>query len=776
MVIIAENSRKELENRKHYLQNIAEKTDPSGERMMSITLSGLKSDYLPLIFERFKTKGDNYFLKDSLLHENFPGFLNRFDTHIYTYDSAGLPLFNIDSTALNTLNVIVESQGHPTSVPDLFYYDVSFERFNYITRKVVKNANGILKGYFFIIASPKRYKSDQLYPQLFNKGNTDAIENSPLYSYASYINRFLVSSYNDYPFPTRLPSEIKFVSNFYERSINGYSELWYKINPNKLVVITKPDNIEIEAVTLFAYLFCAFLACITLLNIFILFIKSRFNLREVKQNIQLTVRNQVHGTIILISLISFIIIGITTILFFINRYNKNDHEKLSRTINLIENDIVNSTDSTFNFIKNQSASNSNWAIDSRMEAEINRIAEIHGSDINIYDLNGKLKVSSLPLPYNKGILGSLIDPMAYYHLKKLNDAQYFRVQKIGDLEYLNNYVPLRNNKGVEFGYLNIPFFESQSKLYEEISNFLVTIINLNAFIFLLAGIVAFFITNRITNSFFFISNKMKEVNLGKTNELIQWDRKDEIGELVKEYNRMVIKLEESAQDLAKTEREGAWKQMARQVAHEIKNPLTPMKLNLQYLQMSINNGSDKVSEISLYVSKILLEQIDHLSQIASDFSQFADLNHSHNQRFDLNEVLNQLYLLYAANENIQITLNIINDENVIYGDKTQVQRVFTNLIQNAVQSIPEDKSPAISINCDIIDSNCLVTVKDNGSGIPEAMRDRIFTPNFTTKSSGTGLGLAMSKGIIEKLGGNIWFESSPDEGTTFFVEIPLDKS
>ena len=773
VVIISENNRKELDSRKHYLENLADKNDPSGERMMSITLSDLKSDYLPLIFNRFKNKSDNYFLKDSLLHENFPGYLNHYEIRIYTFDSTGEALYNSDATNLNALNVIYETQSHPTSVPDLSYYDVSFEQFNYITRKTVKSIDGTLKGFLFIISSPKKYKSDELYPQLFNKGNGDAIENSPLYSYAIYNNRYLVNNYNDYPFPTSLPKSINFYSNFYERDINGYSELWLKVNGNKFVVIAKPNNVNIESLTLFAYLFCFFLAGITLVNLVFLLVRSEFDLSEVRRNIQLTIRNQVHGTIILISLISFIIIGIATILFFINRYNKNDHEKLSRTINIIEKDIINLSDSTFTFLN--SDSNHLLNANDRLASAVTRIAEIHGSDINIYDLAGNLKVSSLPLPYNKGILSKLMDPLAYFHLNKLKDAQYFANQKVGDLQYLNNYIPLRNKSGNELGYLNIPFFESQNKLYEEISNFLVTIINLNAFIFLIAGIIAFFITNRITESFFFIRDRMKEVNIGKTNELIKWTRKDEIGELVKEYNRMVMKLEESAENLAKNEREGAWREMARQVAHEIKNPLTPMKLNLQYLQMAIDNKSPNVIDISLYVTKILVEQIDHLSQIASDFSQFADINHSHNLKFDVNEILNKLYLLYAANSNLKIDLQLNEEASFIFADKTQVQRLFTNLIQNAVQAIPEGRQAYIQINSEIIGDKILTSIKDNGGGIPISMREKIFTPNFTTKSSGTGLGLAMCKGIVEKIGGEIWFETIEDSGTTFFVEIPLEK-
>ena len=252
---------------------------------------------------------------------------------------------------------------------------------------------------------------------------------------------------------------------------------------------------------------------------------------------------------------------------------------------------------------------------------------------------------------------------------------------------------------------------------------------------------------------------MKEINLEKTNEEIIWTRKDEIGELVNEYNKMVKKLDVSAQLLAKSEREGAWREMARQVAHEIKNPLTPMKLNLQYLQMAIDNNSPGVKKISLYVSNILLEQIEHLSKIASDFAQFANLGNSKNQLFDINHTLISVASLYSANEKVEIDTNLYPGEILIEADKTQINRLFTNLLQNAVQSVPETRKAIIEIESQLSGDHVIVSIKDNGNGISPEMYSKIFIPNFTTKTSGTGLGLAMCKGIVEKLNGKIWFET-----------------
>ena len=366
-----------------------------------------------------------------------------------------------------------------------------------------------------------------------------------------------------------------------------------------------------------------------------------------------------------------------------------------------------------------------------------------------------------------------MDPIAYYHLQELKEIQFFKEEAIGSLNYLSNYVPVIDESGKEYAYLNIPYFTSQSKLRQEISNFLVAIINLNAFIFLIAGIVAFFITNRITRSFTFISNKMKEVNLGKVNAAIRWKRNDEIGELVKEYNKMVAKLDGSAAALAKSEREGAWREMARQVAHEIKNPLTPMKLSLQYLQRAIDNNADNINALSRNVATTLVEQIDHLSQIAGQFSQFANIGNPRNEIFNLNESMKMIIQLHSMEDNVVLDWTPVAEAVFVNADKTHINRLFTNLIQNAVQAVPDDRRAYIKVEEALLAGQILITIKDNGNGIPEAMRTKIFTPNFTTKTSGTGLGLAMCKGIIEQSNGEIWFETMVGQGTNFYVKLPI---
>ena len=261
--------------------------------------------------------------------------------------------------------------------------------------------------------------------------------------------------------------------------------------------------------------------------------------------------------------------------------------------------------------------------------------------------------------------------------------------------------------------------------------------------------------------------------MGKTNEEIEWKRNDEIGGLVEEYNKMVKKLEESAMALAKSEREGAWREMARQVAHEIKNPLTPMKLSIQYLQKAIDNNSPNVKEMAGSVAKTLVEQIDHLSKIASDFSQFANIGNPKKEVFDLHEMLYSLTSLYETTENLLFKWVPVHHRIMVFADKTQLNRLFTNLLQNAMEACDGSSRRVISVSEEIREESIIVKVTDNGEGIPLDMQSKIFIPNFTTKSSGTGLGLAMSKTIVEQAKGRIWFETVEGEGTTFFVELPV---
>ena len=529
-----------------------------------------------------------------------------------------------------------------------------------------------------------------------------------------------------------------------------------------------------EAITLFAYLFCSFLLLVALFQIASIIIQSGFRWRALREITDFNIRSQIYGTVIFVSVFSFIVVGAATILFFTASYNKNNRDKLSRSIQDISAALKNKVSD--HRLMDDIMQVYDSAYGKSVRQQITEMAQLHNADVNLYNSDGSLQISSQPFVYNKGVLSRMMDPLAFYNLNRQKKIQYVQEEKYGKMNYLSIYVPVLADNRKTVAYLNIPYFNSQNRLKQEISSFLVTIINLNAFIFLLSGIIALFLTNRITGSFTLISAMMKDVNLGKHNAEIVWTKKDEIGGLVKEYNKMVQKLEESAVALAKTEREGAWREMARQVAHEIKNPLTPMKLSIQYLQKAINNNAPNVKELSSNVAQTLVEQIDHLSRIASEFSQFANIGNARNEVFDMNKLLNSLVYLHDVQERVTVQWEPAEEPLLVDADKTQINRLFTNLLQNAIEAIPEDENGSVIVKEKRNAHNVTISITDSGLGIPKAMLINIFTPNFTTKTSGTGLGLAICKGIVEQSRGSIWFDTEEGRGTTFYVELPLHEN
>lgn len=771
-IMLSEIQKAEWEKRKRIAEKLAVQTDPSSERLMNIAIQYLDNDFLTDNFSRFYDEEQGKEFRDSIITENYSGYLNKYDTRLYVYDAEGKPLFNEDLTSYETLNTILSVQARPTSIEGLYYYEASFDKFNYITRRDVIDTALNKIGTFFIVSNPKVYSREALFPELFRQFSKNADpETSPVFSNAVYVNDSLVSPPGNYPFATWLEANERPVKEFEKRDKGDFEELWYRAGNNKAIVIARKKETFIEAITLFSYIFCSFLFLVAFVQLLSFVLKAISERTGLRRMLQLNIRSQVHGTIIFISVFSFLIIGAATISFFISRYNRNNNDKLSRTMKIMVNEMEKklSDHNVFDDVLKVYDSVSIYPL----QQLVDEVADIHGVDVNVYDLNGNLQVSSEANVYTKGVLGKKMDPTAFYHLSKLRQVQHAQEEKIGNFSYLSIYSPVRDENRKVDSYINIPYFTSKPELEQEISNFLVTIINLNAFIFLVAGLIALFITNRITRSFAIISDKMKEVSLGQLNEAITWNRDDEIGDLVKEYNKMVEKLGDSATALAKSEREGAWREMARQVAHEIKNPLTPMKLSIQYLQKAINNNQDNVKELSASVANTLVEQIDHLAKIAADFSQFANIGNTHVEIFDLHEVLGSLRDLYQADPKVNLVWYPINDRLMLRADKTQMNRLFTNLLTNAVQACSDNGACRIIIDEKKELQKILISIQDNGEGIPAEMQDKIFVPNFTTKSSGTGLGLAMCKGIVEQAQGRIWFETRMGEGTTFFVELPL---
>jgi len=770
VIVITANTEREFELMRKGAEKKAYQADPASEKVMSITVQSVTNDFLLKNMPRFAQPEEGGKLKDSIVASYTRAYVNRFESRLFLYDTSGHPLSPGDPLTYDTLNTIFTILGKKTRFPELRYYETSFDNFNYIFRREIRDSTA-LKGYFFLVSKPRRYQGESYYPELIKPSVELSFEGSPNYSYAVYERDTLLYHQNDYPFSYRLdPRDIP-LAEFDKKNRDGYQELWYKVGNDRVVVITRKSNLLLEAITLFAWLFCIFLLMVGLFQGVSLMIRTGLNWARMRDQWQLSIKNQIYGTIIFVSIFSFVVIFAATIVLFIQRFNRNNQEKLSRTIQVMANELKTQMDE-------HAATDDGVAVYDSVnlgviQKEVSAISEIHNADLNLYDVNGTLLVSSQPFYYANGVISRKMEPVAFYEMKRLSRIQFIQDERFGVQDYLSIYVPLHDDQRAVRAFLNIPYFASNRYLNQEISNFLVALINLNAFIILIGGVIAVFITNRITSSFSWIGEKMREVNLGQHNEEITWNRRDELGGLVNEYNKMVQKLEASAKALAKTEREGAWREMARQVAHEIKNPLTPMKLSIQYLQKAIDNNAPNVKELSSNVARTLIEQIEHLSKIAAEFSQFANIGNAKLEDFDLHDLLHSLVSLHSMQDGGEVHWAPLDQRLMIRADKTQINRLFTNLLQNAYEAVPEGQEKLIRVREKLLGSNVVIMVQDNGTGIPVETQAKIFIPNFTTKTSGTGLGLAMSKGIVEQSRGEIWFETEEGKGTTFFVSLPL---
>ncbi|UOE33964.1 HAMP domain-containing histidine kinase [Hymenobacter monticola] len=453
------------------------------------------------------------------------------------------------------------------------------------------------------------------------------------------------------------------------------------------------------------------------------------------------------------------------------------------------------------------------------------VAALTETDLNLYDAHGELLASSQPVIFDAGLLGPLLNPQAVVALRERNRPRALLTEKAGSLSFNALYLPVRASEGEvvatdlaghalahgsqgreavvsetpEFddddgssademamptgpilGYVGIPFFDSEKELNTKLTELFKTILNIFTPMFLLFLGLAFVAARQLTAPLKLITQKLTQTTLTGENELLDYrSSDDEIGLLVREYNTMLTTLEASKRELAAQEKEAAWREMARQVAHEIKNPLTPMKLSLQFLQKAINERRANAEELIGRISQTLITQIDVLSDIATSFSNFTNLPAMRPERLDVAAVLRRCAALHQPDASdgaldLRLPPDAETGRYVVFADENLLVRTFNNLLINARQAVPEGREPHIAVSLAPVNgSSVRVAIRDNGAGIPEEVREKVFVPNFTTKASGSGIGLAVAKRGIESAGGKIWFETEVGEGTDFFIELPL---
>jgi signal transduction histidine kinase len=403
--------------------------------------------------------------------------------------------------------------------------------------------------------------------------------------------------------------------------------------------------------------------------------------------------------------------------------------------------------------------------------EIYQIANVQNQRLNIYDLEGQLIKSSRA----KFELDSISNCLDYDILKRLEasaDKRYVEEKAVAGDNYRASYTYIKDRKLKPIGILNLPYYEDDSFTNMELREFLMRLAGVYFLMLLIAIGLAYFISTYITRSLQTISDRLDKTDLTRSNQKIMIENPSvEIKKLVDSYNAMIDELEHSAAKLARSEREQAWREMAKQVAHEIKNPLTPMRLSVQSFEHKFDPKDPDIEKKVAEYSKTLIQQIDTMSSIASAFSNFAEMPAQQNETLDVVKIVK--LALDIFNEDY---IHFISEEEELIAklDRTQLIRVVTNLVKNAIQAVPEVESPRILVSVAGDSDFVKICVADNGVGIEDGYKDKIFEPKFTTKSSGMGLGLGMVKTIVETYKGSIEFTSEPERGTVFTVRFPRE--
>ncbi len=766
----------ELKERELFASTLMISADDQVKAVLLDAENALTRD-LPVLFKAgiIGEKGDA--LEANIQQQYFSELAEGYNLSLFAYNEQGQSINSDKSIEYGTLNAMYYGEKGIQVTKRFFLMNERRLSGSYMGKFSIKNDSAVEATYFLILTPNGDQSKGRLTDVLSHSEGRELLHRNN-YSYAVYSGRKLSKHYGEYDY-RRIYSWPSISQGNYVYSEPNYMHSISEDDYGNLIVVSKPrvswlvSSIQYTLVAFYALLLAILINSFSWIeNLWKLKVNPAywqrvhqgdenllFSSRYRRETWFISRRLQVY-IIWLLILIFGLVIYFTVNYFTINNADKQEEMLLNKT-NQIANRI-------------SGQSNLNALVNQYEVGLIYNLAESYQTDINIYDPSGFLIVSTNPRLYNERFLSKFMNPHTFERLNSGESSSLIEEENISDLNYISAYTLINDNNLEVRGYVNLPYFSNREDLYHDISNYTVTILNLFILVFLLVFLVTAAISKRITQPLLLIRDELAQMKLGEKHEPISWYRNDEIGLLVNEYNKMIDALDDSVNKLSEVERQGAWREMAKQVAHEIKNPLTPMRLSLQHLEFAIHRNDDNIQKKISKTIQLLIRQIDSLSTMAEEFSSFAKMPDPKIEKVDFTLVLTDAAALMEKEMGIRIPLEIPKQEIWLHADAHQLGRVFNNLFKNALQAIPEDRVAQVSSAVKFIASEKIeVVVRDNGKGIPKDLYKKIFSPNFSTKNSGMGLGLAITKKIINQFGGDIRFESEENVGTTFYLTFPV---
>jgi signal transduction histidine kinase len=753
LILMRYGHQREKEERQVLAERSISREDPVVELLFLDMAPRLRTDrqiYKMLATGRNCSTAD---LDEVVRQRFFSGYWERYDIRLFAFGTAGQVLCSTDPDPPRSFQTELSVFTDPRAaadMPDLLMEELPGQGNFYHSRVAIMPVDTLAPAQLVIELYPRTFSQGFGFPDLLIAGEDPIRDRLGRYSFARFERNGLAEHSGNFLYPLKLDD--RFTKGWSES--DGWEHYTISSASGTTLVLSLASPSVLDHITTFSYLFTFYGILLGL----IVFITGLFRSRRATLGLSTKVRL----ALILFACISLIAFGIGAQRLLDRQYADRNVKSLLEKANSVHAELQQKLDGITQITEDRSP---------YLEHLLGRASNVFFTDITLYSTHGRVIASSRPQMFTSGLLSRRMDPVAFTELAINGKSSFIHEESIGSAVFRSAYMPLQDRRGNVLAYLSLPSFADQRQQEEERAGVVIAVVNLFVLLFALSVLVAFVISNWTLRPLELLKRGLSRVAL-RGNEPILYHGDDEVGQLVEVYNQKVLELQRSAEMLARSERESAWRDMARQVAHEIKNPLTPMKLGIQQFQRSWDPASPDAHQKLQRFSQAMVEQIDALNGVATAFSQFAQMPAARAEEVELNVVLRAAAAVFSEDPKVRIDLR--QAETIwVHADREQLLRVFNNLLKNAIQAIPDDRDGSILIQLVKDGSSAVVEIKDNGSGIDEADRDRIFTPSFTTKTSGMGLGLAMVKRMVEGAGGQVWFSTEKGVGTSFFVSLPM---
>jgi signal transduction histidine kinase len=754
--LILKNEQKDLENRAIYAKKIATERDVNLEIEYAELHDQLMADRIFHQFSNDKPMAIEVGTLTAILEKRyFHGIWDGYDLSLDVFTDKGVSFYSKDSTSFEQINELIARHGTASDIdPSMYFLPHEEEGLTYVILQK------ITLGETFIFLSI-RLKSKQIpeeigFPRLLISDEANVIRDLEEYSIAKYAEGHLIHQSGSFTYPVSIFSFLP--ANKIEGSFQheGFHHYFYRKSNQNAIVISIMSKSWFDYITSFAYIFCFWGLLMVVIYL--------FNGRAMISGIDLSFAFKIQIAFILVLVLSLLLYGVGSGVFVGKQYEDFTRSNIQDKLSSIQEELKSKVakNPTLTVSKDQAF----------LQNTLRKISAIFHTDLNIYDKNGVLIASSRPKIFDLGLISEQMNPQALQEFQLKNKSSYSHSEEIGKLSFISSYLPIYNENRKEIGYINLQHFGQQQEYENQIETFVTSIINVFILLLALSVIIGLIVSNWLIEPLIILKKHMSNIQFGKENKHIKYQQKDEIGAIVQAYNDKLDELKIAAQKLASTERESAWREMAQQIAHEIKNPLTPMKLSIQHLLRSYDPKNEEGEKQLNRVLHSIIEQIDGLTRMANEFSNFAKMPEPIFLRENMVEIIDKVVNLYENEGRIAFQFDKPIQGIFVNVDRNLWIQVMVNLLQNAQQALIGREEGKIQVNIYVVEQRCLIEVIDNGCGISSEEAERIFTPHFTTKSSGSGIGLSLVKQIVEKHGGTIAFESEENEGTTFRLEMP----